>query len=68
MPAKFGRKDALARLERQFVHGPGALGATVNRRILAAATAAHGSAEAREKAVRDAIRRAWRGSPPCSAS
>lgn len=61
--AKFDRKDALARLERQFVHGPGPLGATVNRRILAAATAAHGSAEVRDAAVRNAIRRAWRGKP-----
>ncbi len=62
-PKKIGREEALARLERQFVHGPGALGATVNRRILAAATAAYASAEAREKAVRDAVRRAWRRNP-----
>ena len=62
-PAEFDRKDVLARLERQFIDGPGPLGATVNRRILAAATAAHASAEARDAAVRDAIRRAWRGKP-----
>ena len=62
-PEKFDRKDALARLEREFIDGPGPLGATVNRSILAAATADHASAEARNAAVRDAIRRAWRGKP-----
>ncbi len=62
-PKKIGRKEALARLERQFVDGPAPLDAAVNRRILAAATAAYASAEARENAVGAAIRRAWRRDP-----
>ena len=56
-------KEALDHLERQFVSGPGPLGASPNRRILAAATAAYPTAEARDVAVRNAIRRAWRGKP-----
>ena len=62
-PAKFDRKDAIARLERQFVFGPAPLDADVNWRIIAAVAARHASAEARDAAVGNAIQHAWRHGP-----